>query len=92
MLWYVVLPCGHYVVSDKRHDFDTPCPACNERKRKSQEEISLAFASYYDQKNLARAISILSGHETISNHLFQAVARYQMGNFSEAERISWQAI
>lgn len=64
----------------------------NKRKRKSQEEISSSFAAYFDQKNIPKAISFLSGHDTISSALFEAVAKYQLGNYSEAARLSEVAL
>ena len=26
--WWVCLPCGHHIITTKKHDFDVPCPAC----------------------------------------------------------------
>ena len=61
-------------------------------KRKHQREISQAFHAYFDEKNIPLAASLLSGHQTVSASLFQAVARYELGEFQESLRLADRAL
>jgi hypothetical protein len=64
----------------------------SKQKRIRQKQISQAFHSYFDRKNLAEAVSILKSHPTIASILFQTSAYYQMGQWQEAVALAEQSL
>jgi tetratricopeptide (TPR) repeat protein len=78
--------------SDSNLSFELKEFERNPQKRSRQKQISQAFHSYFDKKDLPDAISKLKNHPTISSVLFQTSAYYQMEQWQEAVALAEQTL